>query len=154
MKRSLVDGLFAWAAAFSIPLYLMLPALFLIPLVALFRIWLAWQPGMASNWLLGCSPLAAVALCAGLFLPRRLALVIPLGILLASDAIIDAHYGAHFFSLLTLSNYALLAAIGLFGLNLRCFTTRWPQLPRGARDDAGSLRVFLRGEQHARLVRL
>ena len=41
----------------------MLPALFLIPLVALFRIWLAWQPAVvgASNWLLGFSPLAAVA---------------------------------------------------------------------------------------------
>lgn len=101
----------------------MLPALILIPLVALFRIFMAWQPvggGLhSSSWLPGFTPLAAVALCAGVYLPRRLALVIPLGILLCSDAIIDAHYGAHFFSALTLVNYVLLALIGLAGMTLR-----------------------------------
>ena len=101
----------------------MIPALFLIPLVALFRIFMAWQPvggGFHSwSWLPGFTPLAAVALCAGVYLPRRLALVIPLGILLLTDALIDAHYGAHFFSALTLVNYALLAAVGLFGMSLR-----------------------------------
>ena len=99
----------------------MLPALFLIPLVALFRLWLAWQPAAVgtSNWLLGFSPLAAVALCAGLFLPRRLALVIPLGILLVSDVVIDAHYGANFFGVPLLARYALLAALVGGGLFLR-----------------------------------
>ena len=100
----------------------MIPALFLIPLVALFRIFMAWQPanGALHSWLPGFTPLAAVSLCAGVFLPRRLAIVIPLGVLLLSDAIIDAHYGAYsFFSLLTLVNYALLALIGLGGMTLR-----------------------------------
>ncbi len=101
----------------------MIPALFLIPLVALFRIFMAWQQvggGLhAWSWLPGFTPLAAVALCAGVFLPRRLALAIPLGILLLSDAIIDAHYGAHFFSVLTMVNYALLATVGLYGMALR-----------------------------------
>ena len=101
----------------------MIPALFLIPLVALFRILMAWhQAGgglHAWSWLPGFMPLAAVALCAGVFLPRRLALVIPLGILLLSDAIIDAHYGAHFFSVLTFVNYALLTVVGLGGMVLR-----------------------------------
>ena len=88
-------------------------------------------------WLPGFMPLAAVALCAGVFLPRRLALVIPLGILLFSDAVIDAHYGAHFFSVLTLVSYVLLALIGVFGMSLhtsvprmtrfgRCSARRWP----------------------------
>ncbi len=119
----------------------MIPALFLIPLVALFRIFMAWQPvggGLrSSSWLPGFTPLAAVALCAGVFLPRRLALVVPLGILLCSDAIIDAHYGAHFFAAGTLVNYALLALIGLGGMTLRgsvprmpashpCSARRWP----------------------------
>ena len=97
----------------------MLPALFLIPLVALFRVFLAWQPVGASTWAVGMSPLSAVALCAGLFLPRRLALVVPLGILLLSDAVIDAHYGAHFFAGSLLARYALLAFIGLGGMALR-----------------------------------
>ena len=96
----------------------MFPALLLIPLVALFRIFLAWQPG-ASAWTVGLSPLAAVALCAGAFLPRRLALMVPLGILLLSDAVIDAHYGANFFAGSLLARYALLALVGLGGVALR-----------------------------------
>ncbi len=97
----------------------MLPALFLIPLVALFRIFLAWQPAGASTWLLGASPLAAVALCGGLFLPRRAALAVPLGILLVSDAVIDAHYGANFFAGSLLARYVLLVLVGLGGMALQ-----------------------------------
>ncbi len=99
----------------------MLPALFLIPLVALFRLWLAWHQDAvgASNWLPGFSPLAAVALCAGAFLPRRLALVVPLGILFLSDVVIDAHYGASFFGGYLLARYVLLAALVGAGLFLR-----------------------------------
>ena len=97
----------------------MLPALFLIPLVALFRIFLAWQPAGASTWTAGFSPVAAVALCAGVFLPRRLALVIPLGILLLSDLVIDWHYGADFFAASLLARYVLLALVGLGGAALR-----------------------------------
>ncbi len=96
----------------------MLPALLLIPLVALFRVFLAWQP-TATAWSVGLSPLAAVALCAGLFLPRRLALVVPLGILLLSDLVIDLHYGTNFFAASLLARYALLALIGIGGLMLR-----------------------------------
>ena len=93
----------------------MIPALFLIPLVALFRIFLAWQPVGSSlhpSWMVGFTPLAGVAVCAGMFLPRRLALVIPLGILLLSDTIIDAHYGPafHFFSVATFANNTLVWA--------------------------------------------
>ncbi len=103
----------------------MIPALFLIPLVALFRIFMAWHQGNgglhAWSWLPGFMPLAAVSFCAGVYLPRRLALVIPLGVLMLSDAIIDAHYGPqyHFFSDGPLANYALLALIGLGGMTLR-----------------------------------
>ena len=97
----------------------MLPALLLIPLVALFRIFLAWQSVGASSWLVGFSPLAAVALCAGVFLPRRLALIVPLGILLLSDFVIDLHYGANFFAVSLLARYALLALIVLAGMALR-----------------------------------
>ena len=98
----------------------MLPALLLIPLVALFRVFLAWQPaGGVNDWLLGASPLAAVALCAGVYLPRRLALVVPLGILFVSDVAINAHYGAGFFGVSMLVRYALLALIVGGGMVLR-----------------------------------
>ncbi len=110
----------------------MIPALFLIPLVALFRIFLAWQPvgtPLHPSWLVGFTPLAGVAVCAGMFLPRRLALMIPLGVLMFSDAVIDAHYGPqyHFFSDGPLANYALLAFLGLGAMTLRrVLSTRTP----------------------------
>ena len=99
----------------------MFPALLLIPLVALFRIFLAWQPGgtFFSTGMPGACPISAVALCAGLFLPKRLALAVPLGILLLSDVVIDWHYHASFFGSYLLVRYVLLGAVGLLGLSLR-----------------------------------
>jgi hypothetical protein len=95
-----------------------LPALCLIPLVALLRVLLGWHiaAGAASfTWLIGCMPLSAVALCAGVYLPRRWSLVVPLGILLISDWIIDVHFGAAFFTGPMLVRYVLLALIGFAG---------------------------------------
>ena len=99
----------------------MFPALVLIPLIALFRIFLDWQPAGSfyTTVLPGACPLSAVALCAGLFLPRRLALVVPLGILLFSDVVIDLHRHESFFSAFLLGRYVLLALIGLGGMALR-----------------------------------
>ena len=99
----------------------MLPALLLIPLVALFRIVFAWHPAgtFSSTGLPGACPLSAVALCAGWFLPRRVVLVVPLGVLLLSDAVIDWHYGANFFGAFMAVRYALLAVIVAAGLGLR-----------------------------------
>lgn len=100
----------------------MLPALLLIPLVALYRILLAWHPGGmdgAALWLTGFVPLSAVAWCAGAYLPRPLALLAPLGILAASDVIIDAHYGVAFFSAQMAVRYLLLAGIAVTAIGLR-----------------------------------
>ena len=99
----------------------MFPALFLIPLIALFRVFLDWQPAHSfyATTLPGACPLSAVALCAGMFLPRRLALAVPLGILFLSDVAIDLHHHENFFSLYLLGRYGLLALVGLFGLALR-----------------------------------
>ena len=47
-----------------------------------------------------------------MFLPRRLALTVPLSILLLSDVGIDWHYHENFFSAYLLVRYALLALIG------------------------------------------
>jgi hypothetical protein len=101
----------------------MLPALLLIPIVALFRIAMAWQTTAAVHgpwsWLPGFSPLSAVAFCAGAFLPRRLALIAPLGILFLSDLVIDAHYGASFWTASMAARYLILALIACAGLALR-----------------------------------
>jgi len=106
----------------------MLPALFLIPLVAIYRIVMAWQTTGAAaahlaeplaSWLPGFCPLSAVALCAGAFLPRRLAFALPLSILFVSDVAINLHYGASLFTAAMLGRYLLLALICGFGLRLR-----------------------------------
>jgi hypothetical protein len=97
----------------------MLPALCLIPLVALLRVLLGWHTGVTSTWLVGCIPLSAVALCAGVYLPRRWSLAIPLGILVLSDWIIDQHFGAAFFTGAMFARYILLALIVAIGIYLR-----------------------------------
>ena len=101
----------------------MLPALLLIPLVALFRILCAWQTTAAGSgvwsWLPGFCPLSAIAFCAGAYLPRRLAFVLPLGILLLSDVFIDAHYGVSLWTAQTLGHYGALALSVSLGLALR-----------------------------------
>ena len=98
----------------------MLPALCLIPLVALLRVLLGWHgAAVYSNWLVGITPLSAVALCGGVYLPKRWSLVIPLGILLFSDWILDRHFGVAFFTPGTAALYLVLAAIGWFGMWMR-----------------------------------
>ena len=138
----------------------MIPALFLIPLVALFRIFMAWQPTgrsglLASSWLPGFTPVAAVALCAGMFLPRRLALVVPLGILLLSDAIIDAHYGAHSFRPQRWSTTHCWPWSASSGWDCAAplFHVEQRLASRRTRRDAGRIRVFLRCQQRPGLAR-
>ena len=106
------------------------PALCLIPLVAFLRVLLGWHATTTgSTWLLGCMPLSAVALCAGVYLPRRWSLVVPLGILLISDWVIDLHFHAAFFTGAMLVRYALLAVIGGGGMFLRSHSFRRRPLP-------------------------
>jgi hypothetical protein len=98
---------------------MMLPALCLIPLVALLRILLGWHAQVGSTWLVGCTPLSAVALCAGVYFPRRWSLIVPLGILLLSDWVIDRHFGAAFLTGAMVTRYVLLALIGGLGVLMR-----------------------------------
>ncbi len=85
----------------------------------------AWRVGFGishSNdfgWLHNFAPLSAIALCGAIFLPRRLAFAIPLGALLISDLILNAHYGASLLSLEMVGRYLALAAICAGGLALR-----------------------------------
>jgi hypothetical protein len=95
----------------------MLPALCLIPLFAALRLLVGWQ--LAPSWLSGCTPMAAIALCAGIYLPGRWRLAIPLGILLVSDVLLDWHYGADFWTAGMLNRYLLLGLIGAGGMWMR-----------------------------------
>lgn len=67
----------------------MVAAIALLVAVVIFRLVLpSAGPGLA-----GFTPLAALALCGAAWLPKRLALALPLGALLVSDLILNARYG-------------------------------------------------------------
>jgi len=86
--------------------------------VVLYRI-LAGYYGAENAWLLNFSPLAALALCGPLVFPRRVALILPLAILLVSDLVLNAHFGAALITGEMLVRYVVLALVSLVGLRLR-----------------------------------
>jgi len=86
--------------------------------VVLYRI-LAGYYGAENSWLLNFSPLAALALCGPLVFPRRVALILPLAVLCASDLVLNAHYGASLITGEMLARYVALALVALLGLRLR-----------------------------------
>ena len=71
--------------------------------------------GFFSNF----SPLAAIALCGGIYLPRRVALGLPLAALLVSDLFLNWHFHVALLSLEMLSRYLALAASVAIGFSLR-----------------------------------
>jgi hypothetical protein len=96
----------------------MIATLTLFIAVVLYRI-LAGYYGAENSWLLNFSPLAAIALCGPLVFPRRVALILPLAILLASDIALNAHFGAVLVTGEMLARYVALALVALVGLRLR-----------------------------------
>ena len=133
------------------------PVLTLLLLAGGYRVWLGWltvhptSAGGLFSWLPGFCPLAALTLCGGWFLPRRLALLAPLAVLLASDLALTAIYGwqplgggdAAATVLQMVSRYAVLGLLGLWalwgmrpGLAERPAAARW--LPVLAATTAGS----------------
>lgn len=71
------------------------------------------------GWLHNFAPLTAIALCGALLFPRRIALWLPLAVLLASDVVLNLHYKAPILSAELLLRYGALALIGLMGLSLK-----------------------------------
>jgi len=72
-----------------------------------------------NEWLPNFSPFAAIALCGALYLPRRIAFLLPMLGLLASDLVLNAHFGAALFSTDLLWRYAVLAGVIAVGYALR-----------------------------------
>ncbi len=61
----------------------------------------AWLPDLPNF-----SPVMALAICGGLFLPRTLAVLVPLSALILTDVLLDLHYGVAPFSAATFLGYA------------------------------------------------
>ena len=97
----------------------MFAAVFLLLIVVAFRVVLGISQPHDGEWLRNFSPLAALALCGGIYFPRRIALALPLGALFVSDLILNASYGVPLFSGYILPRYMALGLVGVFGWMLR-----------------------------------
>lgn len=96
-------------------------ALILITLGICWRLAIAFQVfealgfGTPYNFV----PLGAIALYAGARLPRRVAFLIPLAVLVLSDLVIDPSHGYAFYSASRLTTYAVYTGIVALGLMAR-----------------------------------
>ena len=104
----------------------MIPALLLVLVAVVYRVVLGIAGSAHLDWLHNFSPLAAIAFCGALYLPRRLAIAVPLVALFVSDLFLNAHYGVALVSLAMLPGYLALGLCVALGLRLR----ETPQLSR------------------------
>ena len=93
-------------------------ALLLLAAVTLYRLCAGFDGGHLP-WMENFAPVAAVALCGGIYLPRRMAFAVPLGALFVSDLFLNWHFHYPLVSVEMISRYlALAASVGL-GFTLR-----------------------------------
>lgn len=97
----------------------MIAPIVLLVVVVLYRIVLGIAGIHEMQWPHNFAPVAAVALCGAVYLPRRLALALPLAILFLSDIALNHAYHQPFFTLEIVPHYAALLLIGAMGLALR-----------------------------------
>jgi hypothetical protein len=93
-------------------------ALLLLAAITLYRLCIGFQNGHLP-WLENFAPVAAVALCGGIYLPRRLAFIVPLGALFISDIFLNWHFHYALISPEMISRYLALAATVAIGFTLR-----------------------------------
>ena len=85
----------------------------LLPIALMVTLALTRVPGVLPY---NFSPVYALVFCAGVYLPKRLALVLPLGVLFLSDVLLDLFfYPQSNFSVLTLIKYLSYAAMICLG---------------------------------------
>jgi hypothetical protein len=98
----------------------MFAAFVLLFVVVVYRVVSGCFGSADYGWLHNFAPVAAVALCGAVYLPRRLAIALPLAMLLVSDVILNVfHYHQPLFTFDILPRYAALALISALGLALR-----------------------------------
>src|ERR1700677_568159 len=85
--------------------------------------------GAHISWLENFSPLAAICLCGAVYLPRKLAIILPVSIIFISDLILNAHYHASLFCLEMLSRYIALALVIGLGWAIRKQGRQWLAIP-------------------------
>jgi hypothetical protein len=98
----------------------MFAALFLLVVVVAYRIASGFIGSADFHWMHNFAPVAAVALCGAVYLPRRLAAVLPIAMLFISDLVLNLfHYHQPFFTFDILPRYLALALISALGFALR-----------------------------------
>jgi hypothetical protein len=97
----------------------MIPALFLVASVVVYRIATGLFIHSGATWLSNFAPLAAIALCGAAYFPWKMKFSVPLIALFASDAVLNYHYGVSLLDPYILSRYVALALVGCLGLLLQ-----------------------------------
>lgn len=97
----------------------MIPALLLIIAAVLFRLVTGLFGDSHSIGWLNFAPIAAIALCAAAYFPRKYKFTVPMIALLISDIVLNAHYGFSLLSPFVLSHYIGFAIVGCLGLLLQ-----------------------------------
>ena len=97
----------------------MIPALMLILAAVAYRIAAALLIHSGTTWLSNLAPLAAIALCAAAYFPKRYKFTVPMIALLISDVVLNIHYGFSLLSPFVASHYLGFALVGGLGLLLQ-----------------------------------
>lgn len=97
----------------------MIPALLLILAAVGYRIVTGLAITSGSAWMSNFAPLAAIALCAAAYFPKRYKFAVPMIALLISDIVLNVHYGFSLFSPFVASHYLGFALVGGLGLLLQ-----------------------------------
>lgn len=119
----------------------MFAAFVLLLVVVVYRVVSGFAGSADFQWMHNFAPVAAVALCGAVYLPRRVAVVLPLAMLFASDVILNLfHYRQPLFTADILPRYAALLLICAIGFVIRG-RTKLPGLL--AASVAGSLIFYL-----------
>lgn len=109
----------------------MIAAIVLILVCVLYRLVFPFSGG-AADWLPNFAPMGALALCGAAFLPKRWAIALPMLAILASDLVLNAHYGVSLFYGGMLFRYAALGLICWMGWSLRGRRSAATLLPASA----------------------
>ncbi|MFL6567619.1 MAG: DUF6580 family putative transport protein [Chthoniobacterales bacterium] len=96
----------------------MIPAFLLILSAVAYRIVTGLFAHTDSIGLLNFAPLAAIALCAAAYFPPKFKFTVPMIALLASDIVLNLHYGYSLVSPFVVSHYIGFAIVGCLGLLL------------------------------------
>lgn len=98
----------------------MTPAVVLLVVVVAYRVVLGMAGSHSFEWLHNFAPVAAIALCGAVYLPKRAAILLPIGMLFLSDLVLNLfHYSEPMLTWQILPRYAALGLISALGFFLR-----------------------------------